>query len=98
MFSKNHWIIRFAVFAFFGFTLVNLMFLNYLVLKDKNDSGAMRVVGSMEQSKQDNVCDTETCVPALYNAIYQATQSSKTTHSDSTISKDSGSQEYFIAL
>lgn len=94
MFSKNHWVVRFIVFAFFGFTLVNLMFLNYLVLKDRQNIGEIQIIGSAEHIKDEAVCDTKTCVPALYNAITQATGSSKTITHDT----QSGIQEYTIAL
>lgn len=66
------------MFAFFGFILVNLMFLNYIVLKGKQSSGSIQIVGSVnDRVINENVCDTKTCVPKLYDAIYQATVSQK---------------------
>lgn len=86
------------MFAFFGFILVNLMFLNYIVLKGKQSSGSMQIVGSVNNRViNKNVCDTKTCVPKLYDAIYQATASQKlqTGVAPQTLT---GSEEYYITL
>lgn len=96
--QKDHWIWRVFIFSFFGFVLVNLMYLNYIVLKGKGDAGAMQIVGSAnKQIINKNVCDTETCVPELYNAIYQATASQKLQKgaSSQTVSR---AEEYYITL
>ncbi|MBI2443365.1 MAG: hypothetical protein HYV40_05695 [Candidatus Levybacteria bacterium] len=98
--GKNHWIWRFVLFAFFGFTLVNLMFLNVVVLKDKQNAGPMQVVGSMQNS-DDSFCDTDSCVPAIYDAIQQATSSQQIRTQPILTGQSAASgqtQEYYIAL
>ncbi|MDP3940880.1 MAG: hypothetical protein Q8Q49_01080 [bacterium] len=101
MFGKNHWFMRFVVFAFFGFTMVNLMFLNYIVLQNYKNAGQMQVVGSLEKTNEgDTICDTENCVPALYNAIYQATASQKLQQpvTQANQASSGSTQEYYIQL
>lgn len=86
------------MFAFFGFILINLMFLNYIVLNDEQDVGAMQVVGSANKLvKDENVCDTKTCVPKLYDAIYQATASQKL-QTGVAPQALTGAEEYYITL
>lgn len=95
---KDHWLWRFLLFAFFGFILVNLMFLNYIVLKGRTEVGSMNVVGSVNRMADDaDVCDTTTCVPDLYNAIYQATASQQL-QPQAQVQSVTGSEEYYITL
>lgn len=97
--EKNHWLWRFLLFAVFGFTLVNLMFLNYLAFTSSKNHGQMQIVGSLQDEKPDSVCDTDVCVPALYNAIYQATASQTLQQLSQTVQQSPSSvQEYYIQL
>jgi hypothetical protein len=94
---KEHWFWRFFVFVFFGFMLVNLMFLNYIVLKEKQTVGSMQVVGALNKNVNGDLCDTKTCVPELYDAIYQATASQQLQKSVASQTV-SGAEEYYITL
>lgn len=57
----------------------------------------MQVVGSLQEEKNKDICDTTTCVPQIYDAIYQATVSSQKAPSTSS-QRTNTADEYYVAL
>lgn len=103
MTSKEHWTLKFLTIAFFGFVITNLMYLNFLVFRQQSEVGKMYIASTNTQGESENisqkVCDRASCVPALYNAIHEATASLKLSPVFTSAGNEGGEdKEYFISF
>lgn len=107
MFSKDHPFLRFFSFAFFIFFVANILFLDYLILKNKAAVQLFQIASETDQEvdqKDTAVCSGENCLDKIYQTIYEATSSLKLANPTTVpaperqIDTTSSVKEYYVSF
>lgn len=74
---KENWTLRFLAVVFLGFVIGNLLFLDYVILKDRIPETSKTASINSSDADETEYCDKEDCVTQIYSAITDATQAAE---------------------
>ncbi len=105
MIAKDHKILKFLTVFFFGFIVSNILYVDYLIFKNKTNTELFQIASqtSDEGSRPTSVCEGKDCLDKIYQTIYEATASlklSNQTGAQNVPAQSGGTavKEYYIAF
>lgn len=105
MIAKDHKILKLLCLILFGFMVSNILYLDYLLFKDKKYTELFQIASqSTDQTSQSaSICDGKNCLDKIYETIYEATASLKLSNQTETqktpvASSGTAVKEYYIAF
>ncbi len=105
MIAKDHKILKFLTVFFFGFIASNVLYVDYLIFKDKTYTKLFQIASQTydEGSRPTSVCEGKECLDKIYQTIYEATASLKLSNQTETqktpvASGGTAVKEYFITF
>jgi len=105
MIAKDHRIFKLFAISFFGFIVSNILYLDYLIFKNKTNIELLQIASqSTDKGSQSvSVCEGKDCLDKIYQTIYEATASLKLSNQEgaqNTIVQSSGPtvKEYFVTF